>query len=205
MRSSSACRNDAAPVNLRQRALAAAHRLLEARGVAGLNLRSLAAELGTGGASLYYHFDSKDALLAEVAIDGFRALKANIAAALSAPAGKTPFHAASEEYLRFTRRRPALYALMYSERLLTGFATVRAAEREAFEAFQRAIGPFGVPTGNVENVALMFWALGRGIASLSLTGDDPGAAKRISRRVVDGLGALLGEPIKDRGLAPRAA
>ena len=56
---------------LRARALDAAMALVVARGPDGINLRDIAAELNTGAASLYYHFKNKDALLAEVAAEGF--------------------------------------------------------------------------------------------------------------------------------------
>jgi AcrR family transcriptional regulator len=45
--------------NLRQRAIRAAHRVLEEQGVDGLNLRAIAADMGTGVGSLYYHFANK--------------------------------------------------------------------------------------------------------------------------------------------------
>ena len=77
------------PADLRQRALLAAHPLLEVRGADGLNLRDIAAELRTGVASLYYHFANKDDLLAELAIDGFRELRRSIADALRKPGNRT--------------------------------------------------------------------------------------------------------------------
>ncbi len=60
--------------SLKGKALDAAMRLVELHGVERLNLRDLAAVLGTGPASLYYHFKNKDALLAELAAEGFRQL-----------------------------------------------------------------------------------------------------------------------------------
>src|SRR5258708_25129280 len=118
--------------NLRQRALRCAHRLIETRCAAELNLRELAAELGTGVASLYYHFANKDALLAELAIDGFHGLQRAIENAVRAPGHKTRFHACAGAYLRFTREQPRLYALMYDERILAGHPGARHAEQAAF-------------------------------------------------------------------------
>src|SRR5580698_11642095 len=89
--------------NLRQRALAAAHQLLEAQGEAGTSLRPIAAELGTGVGSLYYHFANKDALLAELAVDGFRELGRWMALAAASPGGRTCFNACAHAYLGFTR------------------------------------------------------------------------------------------------------
>jgi AcrR family transcriptional regulator len=50
----------------RQAVLDAAARLFARRGYAGTNLSDIAAEAGIKTGSLYYHFDSKDELVAEV-------------------------------------------------------------------------------------------------------------------------------------------
>jgi AcrR family transcriptional regulator len=187
------------PANLRQRAIGVAHRLLDEHGVDGLNLRDIAARLETGVASLYYHFTNKDALLAELAVDGFGALRDAIAEALREPRHRTPFHSCCEAYVHFIRVRPALYALMYSERLWAGYACVRSAEAAAFVTFRQSMRDFGVPADKTENVALTFWALGRGIGSLTLAAgaDDP-AARATTRKILDGLGTLMGESVKHR-------
>ena len=198
----STCR-DPAVGNLRQRALAAAHRMLETRGEAGLTLRAIAAELNTGVASLYYHFANKDALLAELAIDGFRELGRWMAMAVASPGARTTFNACGHAYLGFTRHRPALYALMYDERLQVGHPGIRRAEAEAFEIYRRSLENLGVPDADLADVALAFWALGRGMASIScrLGGGSPGVAKQIALRVMNGLEALTGAPIAALSLA----
>jgi AcrR family transcriptional regulator len=177
--------------NLKQRALAAAHRMLEAHGEAGLTLRALAAELQTGPGSLYHHFANKDALLAELAVDGFRELGRWMAMA-TPPEGRTTFFACGHAYLGFTRHRPALYAIMYNERVLVGHECVRRAEAEAFEIHRRSLENLGVAEQDLADVALAFWALGRGMASIScrLGGGSPGVAKQIALRVMSGLEAL---------------
>ena len=190
--------------NPRQRALLAAHRLLETQGEEGLSLRAIAADMGAGTGSLYYYFANKDALLAELATDGFHELRRWFVAAGKNLGGRTPFHAYANTYVGFTRRRPALYALMYNERLLAHHEVVRVAEAEAFAAFKAGLAAFSVAPEQVEDVALTFWALGRGIASISATAKpaSPGAAKAVVRRVLSGLEAMIGEPIKTRGGPP---
>jgi AcrR family transcriptional regulator len=188
--------------NLRQRALAAAHRMLETRGEAGLTLRALAAELNTGAGGLYHHFAGKDALLAELAIDGFAELGRWMAMATDAPPlGRTPFNASAHAYLGFTRHRSALYAIMYNERILAGHAGVRRAEGEAFGVFRRSLDRHGAACANADDVALAFWALGRGVACISCRADSdrPGAAKDIVARVMNGLEALTGRPLGSVG------
>jgi AcrR family transcriptional regulator len=179
--------------NLKQRALVAAHRMLEAHGEAGLTLRALAAELQTGPGSLYHHFANKDALLAELAIDGFRELGRWMAMA-TPPAGRTTFFACGHAYLGFTRHRPALYAIMYNERVLARHERVRRAEAEAFEIHRRSLETLGVAETDLADVALALWALGRGMASIScrLGGGSPGVAKQVALSVMSGLEALTG-------------
>jgi AcrR family transcriptional regulator len=187
--------------NPRQRALQAAHRLLETQGEEGLSLRAIAADMGAGTGSLYYYFANKDALLAELAADGFHELRRWFVAAGKNLGGRTPFHAYANAYVGFTRRRPALYALMYNERRLAHHEVVRIAEAEAFTAFKTGLGAFSLAPEQVEDVALTFWALGRGIASISATTKpaSPGAAKAVVRRVLSGLETMIGEPVKMRG------
>ena len=55
------------PGTLRRRVLDAARGLVARDGAATLQLRLIAAEVGSGVASLYYHFANKEALLAAVA------------------------------------------------------------------------------------------------------------------------------------------
>jgi AcrR family transcriptional regulator len=192
-------RRNRAPVvgSLRQRALTAAHGLLDAHGETGVSLRPIAAELGTGVGSLYYHFASKDALLAELAVDGFAELGRWMAMAAAAPTKSNAFFASGHAYLGFTRHRPALYALMYSERILAGHEAVRAAEAAAFEIFRRSLDGQGFPEADVADVALAFWTLGRGMASISsrFGGAQTPGSRQMVVRVMHGLAALGRTPI----------
>lgn len=72
--------------NSSDRILAAATRIAQAHGYGGLNLRTLAEEVGIKTASLYHHFPSKADLAAAVA----RRYWEDAAAALEAIASKTP-------------------------------------------------------------------------------------------------------------------
>ena len=86
---------------------------------------------------------------------------------------------------------------MYNERILAGHAGVRCAEAGAFEVFRRSLERPRSACSNIDDVALAFWALGRGVASISCRTDRdrPGAAEAIVLRVVSGLEALAGHPL----------
>jgi AcrR family transcriptional regulator len=180
------------PGTLRRRALDAARGLLDKGGTEALQLRLVAAEVGSGVASLYYHFANKDALLAAVAIEGWRDLTQKIERARAS--GKFPHQidAASAALLTFIRRHPHLYALMQTEPSLSGHVAVREIEQRAFEAFQAALhGDDRVPPDRIEDVARLFWVLGRGIASAVHREDDTAAADRLVQTVLRGFAFLL--------------
>ncbi len=183
---------------LRGRAIDVALKMVEARGAEAINLRDLAGELGTGPASLYYHFANKDALMAELAVEGFGRLRAAFAAALADPRGRSPLHACGDAYLRFARTQPRLYRVMYAERLLTTYPVARDAEAAAFATFAAGISPGEASDATLADRAMALWAFGRGVAALSLSaadGDGP-PSRELSRQIVRGLESLMGQSLR---------
>lgn len=185
---------------LRGRAIDAALRMVEARGVEGVNLRDLARELGTGPASLYYHFANKDALMAELAVEGFHRLCAVFQAALHDPQGRSPLHACGEGYLRFAREHPRLYRLMYAEGLLAGHPDIREAEAAAFRIFALGVSVSEPSDETLADRTVALWAFGRGVAAITLaTGEDASpSARDLARQMVRGLESLMGRSIRER-------
>jgi AcrR family transcriptional regulator len=182
----------ASPASLRRRALDAARGLVDRDGAEALQLRTIAAEVGSGVASLYYHFANKEALLAAVAIEGWRELTGKIERARASGRFPHQIDAASAALLGFIRKSPHLYALMQTEPALSGHAAAREAEQRAFEAFQAALeSDDRVPADRVEEVARLFWVLGRGIASAVHGEEDTASADRLVQTVLRGFGFLL--------------
>lgn len=170
-------------------------RLVERHGVERLNLRDLAGELGTGPASLYYHFKNKDALLAEVAAEGFRQLNRAFLQAQETPGDRPALYTCCSAYLQFMRGRPALYQLMFNEQILTHQPVARAAEQAAFRTFAKAPAGEGDSAGDV---AFTLWALGRGTAALCMATGEPNQApaREVAQHVVRGLEAMLGYSVR---------
>lgn len=159
--------------NMRRRALDAARSKLESASVEEFQMRALADTLGCSVSALYYHFSDKDALLAAVAVEGFQDLTRDMVAAMESGVHARRIEAASIAYLHFMRRHLRLYALMHSEKMLAGNIEAREAERDAFHTFQAAVrGDPVIADNHADDVAQMFWALGRGIASMLLTRGD---------------------------------
>jgi len=63
--------------------LDAARRVFEAEGLEGASLRTIAAESGYTPAALYFHFDSKEALYAELLAQSLAALKGRVDEAIA--------------------------------------------------------------------------------------------------------------------------
>jgi AcrR family transcriptional regulator len=182
---------------LRGRAIDEAMAMVEARGIDALNLRDLAAQLGTGAASLYYHFRNKDALLAELAAEGFRQLQSSFAVALEHLDTRSPLQACGRAYLRFAGKRPGLYRVMYSDRLLSTHAVAREAEKSAFRTFAQGISHDQSNPAVLADRALVLWAFGRGIAALSASSVevDIAGSRTLDRRIVRGLESLIGTSV----------
>jgi AcrR family transcriptional regulator len=180
--------------SLRRRALDAARKLLDEGGPEALQLRAIAAQIGSGVASLYYHFADKETLLAALAVEGFQELETRMLRTMARGRHPTRIAAASAAYLGFMQKNLPLYALMYSEPILAGSAAVRAAEQSAFAAFARSLdGDARIPPERAEEVALTCWALGRGIAAHILASGekDPDAARALAEKVLRGFNFLL--------------
>jgi AcrR family transcriptional regulator len=87
--------------------LDAARRVFEAEGLEGASLRMIAAESGYTPAALYFHFDSKEALYAELLAQSLAALKDRVTKATArprAPAGR--LHAAALAFFDFYAENP---------------------------------------------------------------------------------------------------
>lgn len=183
---------------LRGRALDVAMELVVARGPDGINLRDIATQLNTGAASLYYHFKNKDALLAEVAAQGFRMLEAELIKAYDDEARRAAIRACGYAYLQFMSRNSMLYKLMYSERILAAHENVRNAEQRAFATFARLIGTQEGDEEDLRNTAFTLWALSRGIAALAIAAEEtePGSGRTLATNAVTGLEVLMGRPVR---------
>lgn len=92
----------------RQRILAAAREVFAEQGLEGASLRAIAARAGYTPAALYFHFDSREAIYAEL----LRASLADLAAAIRAAAtGPQAFRAGALALFDFYAARPQELAL----------------------------------------------------------------------------------------------
>lgn len=149
--------------DLRNALKEAARAILEEEGLAALSLRAVARRAGVSHAAPYRHFASHEALLVELALEGFAELRAEIVAAGSAP-GLVSERVSDigGAYMRFVARRPALARLMFGAQL---------PNREAFPELAAAADAIGNEIGAALDdtaLGLAVWAAVHGLAMLSL-------------------------------------
>ena len=145
--------------SLRKVALA----ILEEEGLAALSLRSVARRAGVSHAAPYRHYPSREALLADVAMEGLARLRAELAQAAAAPGDKSDrIVRIGGAYLRFASRHAGLLRLMFGSELPNRGDYAGLAEATA------AIGEdIGLALGDAA-AGLAVWAAMHGLAILIL-------------------------------------
>jgi len=149
--------------DLRNALLNAARAILEEESLAALSLRAVARKAGVSHAAPYRHFPNHEALLVELAIEGFTELRAEIVAAAAAPGAESDrITKIGASYMRFVARRPALTRLMFGPQL---------PNRDAFPALGEAADAIGAEIGHALHdsaLGLAVWASVHGLAMLIL-------------------------------------
>jgi AcrR family transcriptional regulator len=122
--------------------LAAAERVLEREGLAGLTLRAVAREAGVSHAAPTHHFGDLAGLVSELAAIGFRQFNAAMVAA--AATGATPMEKAlarAKAYVAYAKAHPGMYGLMFrTERLDMSRPSLKEAATASFAGLAGAIG-----------------------------------------------------------------
>jgi AcrR family transcriptional regulator len=153
--------------------IAAARDLAEAEGWEAVTTRRLAELVEYSQPVLYSHFDSKDAIVRAVAIEGFADLADQLREARSAvdePA--LALRAVCSAYLTFAAGRPALYQAMFVLPIDVTFASEDTPSplKAAFGELVGALTPFGA---DPDRRAEVTWAALHGLAVLCRGGRIP--------------------------------
>lgn len=171
-----------------------AREMLDEGGLKQLNLRALAARAGITAGSMYHHYESKTALLGELAAGGFLELRRELEQADHEARSGTRLRAWATGYFHFAGREPALFALMFDPEIAE-LPAVAAAREAALAVLQRIVGEVAAAQGRVEpplgQIALAVWAAAHGAASLAAS--TPHRAELIDE-VIAGLEALFRPP-----------
>ena len=183
-------RKDRQRAERENRIVAAARQIAEGEGWQAVTIRRLAEEIEYSQPVLYAHFESRDAIVAAVAVDGFREITTVLRkAGRGSAARRDVLESVAAAYLAFARNHPALYEAMFT--LPTGLrfaeADTRSELKAAFDALAAAVAP---TNGDVEVATETFWAALHGLAELERSGRIRRGAR--AERVALVVGALLG-------------
>jgi AcrR family transcriptional regulator len=149
--------------DLRNALIEAARAILEEESLANLSLRAVARRAGVSHAAPYRHFPNHEALLVELAIEGFVELRETIAA-VSKVSAQDPDRITKmgAAYMRFVAGRPALARLMFGPQL---------PNRDKFPRLADAADAVGAEIGVAVRdpaLGLAVWAAVHGLAMLIL-------------------------------------
>jgi AcrR family transcriptional regulator len=137
-----------------------------------LGLRELARDLGVSASAVYRHFPDKAALLRAIADRGFAIMgEMQQSAAKEAPPGRE-FAATGAAYVRFARRHPAVFRLMFTSAPPCDLLSLPLSEisgpMRLLREHANALTPPGSPEPVRKIVAMRAWALVHGLAVLAL-------------------------------------
>ncbi|MDX6200305.1 MAG: hypothetical protein QOJ79_3456 [Actinomycetota bacterium] len=190
----SAVKSRPTPVDLAERLVDEAGRILSAEGAAALTLRRLASATGTSTMAVYTRFGDKQGLLAAMYRAGFERLGQAMTAAVEGI--DDPLVAMAElglAYRRAALANPHLYDLMFG-RPVASFEPdpevkqiAEASYRPLVDAVQRCIDAEAMVPGDAERVASFLWAVTHGMVSLELAGQLPGGAAERDASYIDAL------------------
>jgi AcrR family transcriptional regulator len=177
--------------DLRAALVRAALELLEEGGASELSLRGVARRAGVAPSAPYRHYPDRDALLAAVAVVGYRELAEQLAAANPSPSTPEDLAAVAVVYVQFALERPALFRVMFAEPRDPD-SSDRASATAAVSAYVDAIVERAFPLGDKAALPTAIWALVHGLAFLHLDGRlDSSDLSAVSRRVRASVLALI--------------
>lgn len=164
--------------NLRQALVDACLSLIEEKGPTGFTLSEAAREAGVTPAAVYRHFEGRDDLIAEAALQGYEIFGELMEFAYDKgqPSALAAFEAVGRAYLAFARRHPGHYVAMFE----SGISIQRTPELHA--CARRAMGVFELAAEELSQhipedrrpppqmFSAHIWALSHGVVELFARG-----------------------------------
>ncbi len=167
--------------NLEAALLESALETIRIEGVDAVTLRGVGAKVGVSRTALYRHFSDKAALMARVASEGFRLLRATLQDtwndALKNPeANPDPISTLGHAYVRFALANQGYYRTMFG-RIAADWCTYPELMIDGGQAFQILLDAVvlsqtagRVVPGDPLGIARVLWASVHGVAMLTMDG-----------------------------------
>lgn len=155
--------------------LRAALHLVEQKGLAGITMREVAAELGYSATAIYQHFASKEELLLALKLQAGELLAEEMEMARQEPTLEAQLRVMAHRYLEFGLENPAYYRLCFQDVLPDlqpspeYLARLRCAWLIVRETLAAWIEARRVPGISADHEANIVWAIVHGITSLALS------------------------------------
>jgi len=161
----------------RAKIISAARRIAELEGWPNVTVRRLSDEISYSQPVLYGHFESREGILAAVAIEGFQEIGLALEKARKRAKPGKIVEAVATAYLEFAMSSPALYEAMFSLSLSIPFADANTPPELRF-AFAQLMELFQGQRSKPEVLTELFWAGLHGIADLTRTKRFPPSRQR---------------------------
>jgi AcrR family transcriptional regulator len=170
--------------NLRQALVDAALKLIEEKGPQGFTLTEAAKAAGVTPAAVYRHFEGREDLIAECALQGYEIFAdvMDYAYREGGPSALSRFEATGRAYLAFAAKHPGHYQAMFESGISVQRTPelARAAER-ARGVLERAADELSehIPQDRRPPAALFsahIWAMSHGVVELFMRGAPGGRA-----------------------------
>ena len=161
----------------RAQIISAARRIAELEGWPSVTVRRLSDEISYSQPVLYGHFESREGILAAVAIEGFQEIGLALEKARKLAKPGKIVEAVATAYLEFAMSSPALYEAMFSLSLSIPFADANTPPELRF-AFAQLMELFQGQRSKPEVLTELFWAGLHGIADLTRTKRFPPSRQR---------------------------
>ncbi len=152
----------------RAQIISAARRIAELEGWPNVTVRRLSDEISYSQPVLYGHFESREGILAAVAIEGFQEIGLALEKARKRAKPGKIVEAVATAYLEFATSSPALYEAMFSLSLSIPFADAQTPPELRF-AFAQLMELFQGQGSKPAVLTELFWAGLHGIADLTRT------------------------------------
>lgn len=146
---------------------------IASQGTEGLSLRALAREAGVSPTAPYRHFDSRHALLAALATEGFEELAARMSAVVLHDPVQACFDC-SLAYVHYAQDNPVKYHLMFGDLIgdFSGHDELIAAARDCYGHLEKVLA-LGLASGDLrqddpDELSGTVWAMVHGLAGLAI-------------------------------------
>ncbi len=192
--------------DLRRSLLDAALAIVAEGGLPALSLREAARRAGVSPAAPYHHFSDRDAMVAELVVEGFTGMRASMERelAIASEDRVDRFMASGRGYVNYAMAHPASFQIMFGAGRVCDIsrfpAIVEASTPVAAILFEGVGGLFPLPGLDhldVPRLGLFAWSLVHGISGLVLDGAvKPAMSSGVGQVDALGMVATFGEIIR---------